>query len=106
MAERPFILEPAMRRIVICAIEDHALWRLWRIDTLHVLSNHVHIVVAAPGYKPEVVVGQFKSWATRRLREHGMLKGRTHVWTKMASTRYINDEASRLVAVDYVKNHQ
>ncbi|MGD1916983.1 MAG: transposase [Phycisphaerales bacterium] len=106
MAEAPFVMDAPMRDVVESAIRDHAGLRRWRVDALNVRSNHVHVVVAATGHEPEIVVAQFKSWATRRLREAGLIGDRRRVWTKMASTRYINSEASRVAAVDYVSNHQ
>jgi REP element-mobilizing transposase RayT len=106
MAEPPFVMDLEMRQVVEETIQDHAKFRAWRIDALNVRSNHVHIVVVAPDYKPEIVVAQFKSWSTRRLREGGLIGDRRRVWTKMASTRYLNSEASRLAAIDYVCNHQ
>ncbi|MEO1277970.1 MAG: transposase [Planctomycetota bacterium] len=106
MAEAPFVMDAPMRDAVESAMRDHATFRRWRIDALNVRTNHVHVVVAAVGYKPEIVVAQLKSWSTRRLREAGLIGDRCRVWTKMASTRYINSEESRVAAVDYVRNHQ
>lgn len=106
LSEAPFTLDIEARRVVRRAIRDHAEHRRWRIDALSVRSNHVHIVLAAPSHTPEIVAGQLKSWSTRRLREAGLLGDRRHVWTKMASTRWINTDASHLAAVDYVNNHQ
>ncbi len=106
MAEAPFEMDTAMREVVETAMRDHAAFRGWRIDALGVRTNHVHVVVTATGHEPEIVVAQFKSWSTRRLREAGLIGDRRRVWTKMASTRYINSEASRVAAVDYVSNHQ
>lgn len=106
MVEEPLLLDGRMREIVMRAIEGHAKLRGWRIDALNVRSNHVHVVIAAPSHEPAIVVAQLKSWSTRRLRESGAIGTRKRVWTRMASTRYINTEASRLAAVDYVRNHQ
>ena len=106
MAEGRFVLDGRGRAVVERAVLDHAEVRRWRVDALAVRSNHVHVVVAAPSYSPETVAGQFKSWATRRLREAGLIEGRRRVWTKMGSTRRISTEASRAAAVDYVLNFQ
>ena len=106
MREDAFVLDVRGRGLVEAAIVDHADLRGWRIDALAVRSNHVHVVVGSSSHSPEVVAGQFKAWGTRRLREAGLIGDRTRVWTKMASTRSIHTEASRVAAVDYVLNFQ
>lgn len=106
MAEDPFTLDEEARAVVPEAIRRHAEHRGWHLGAINVRSNHVHLVIRAPGYSPEIVVSQLKSWATRELRSRGSIENRTHVWTKKASTRWINDEKSHAAAVDYVLNHQ
>ncbi|USN99124.1 MAG: transposase [Phycisphaeraceae bacterium] len=106
LREDAFTLDAKTRPVVERAIRDHAEHRRWRIDALSARSNHVHVVVAAPSHPAAVVAGQFKSWATRRLRESGLIGERRRVWTKMASTRILHTEASRSAVVDYVRNFQ
>ncbi len=105
LRERPLILDPRSREIVHGAIESHAAHRSWTIHALNVRSNHVHVVVSASSHAPEVAAGQFKQWSTRRLREHGEFE-RHHVWARMASTRWINDERSLALAIEYVRHAQ
>jgi REP element-mobilizing transposase RayT len=103
-AVEPRVLSDEERSIVERAIRDHALHTGWELLAVNVRTNHVHVVVRT-GTEPERVMGQFKSWATRRLREAG-LRDSHRVWTREGSTRYLFDHASVHRAVDYVVNHQ
>ncbi len=49
---------------------------------------------------------QFKAWATRRLREAGLAKNDSRVWTEHGSTRWINSDIGLQEAIDYVMNGQ
>ncbi|MCC6319866.1 MAG: transposase [Phycisphaerales bacterium] len=100
------ILDQAKRSIVHRAIEDHCRIRSWRTHALNVRTNHVHIVVTADQYKPELVMDQLKGWGTRRLREGGLMSMDQTVWTSHGSTRYIWDTVGFAEAIDYVKNRQ
>lgn len=100
-------LSEPMRSIVESAIRDHATKRNWRLPALNVRSNHVHLCVTGTGeYKPELVMQQFKSWATRRLIGEGMASRGVRVWADHGSTRWINDDESLASAIDYVLNWQ
>lgn len=106
LREPPLILDDHARSIVHNAIEAHAAHRVWHIHALNVRSNHVHAVISASTHTPEIVMSQFKQWSSRLLREHSEFADRKSIWTKMGSTRWINDESSLLKAIDYVLNHQ
>lgn len=99
-------LSPEQRLVVERAVRDHAAIRNWKILAMAVRTNHVHAVVQAVDRPPEEVVRQFKSWATRRLREAGMIAADRPVWTRHASTRYLWDQAGLDAAVRYVVEEQ
>lgn len=96
------ILSPADRTIVEGAIRAHCDHREWWLGAVNARSNHVHCVVAAPGVRPEQVVGQLKSWATRPLREHGGFPKGQRIWTREASTRYLWTDEDVRSAREYV----
>lgn len=81
MRSAPVLLCDRDRPIVQKAIEDHSAIRGWTLSAVNVRTNHVHVVVGAPGYAPEVVMGQFKMWATRRLRDAAVVSD-DRVWTR------------------------
>ncbi|MFA6046061.1 MAG: transposase [Phycisphaerales bacterium] len=88
-------------------IAAHCEFRGWRLLACNVRTNHVHVVVGKCGtVTPEAVMGQFKAWATRRLREAGFVAGDAKVWTEHGSTLWINDEDSLGRAIEYVVNEQ
>ena len=106
MAEEPFVLDGKGRLVVDAAIRALCDRRGWKLVALNVRTNHVHVVVQATSHAPEVVAGQSKAAGTRALQASGLIGGRTRVWTKRASTRWINDEASLAAVVEYVVNGQ
>lgn len=83
MAEAACLLEPSHRELVREAIAS-----------------------LAESQTPELVASQYKSWATRRLRESNSIGDRERVWAKMASTRCLNTDAGHAAAIDYVKRFQ
>jgi len=84
----PVTLSTQERELVDRCIRDHCQFRGWTLHALNVRTNHVHVVVSA-NVPPEKVMGEFKSWCSRRLREGGMLPADQPVWTRHGSTRYI-----------------
>ncbi len=48
----------------------------------------------------------FKAYATRRMREEGLLEPESRAWSHHGSTRYLRSEASFGRAVHYVVNEQ
>jgi hypothetical protein len=70
-------------------------------------SNHCHVVVTAVDCDGEQVRDQFKSWATRRLKEHRCAQAdlaedvREHWWTRKGSVRKLFDEESLEAAIVY-----
>ncbi len=101
----PLTLDESSREIVRKAIVDHASIRQWRIWALNVRTNHVHVVVDAGEYRPDIVIGQFKQWSTRRLREANV-RDAERVWTREGSTRYLFDSDALQSAIRYVLEGQ
>lgn len=106
LAEQPFVMTARVREVVDDAIRAHAEIRSWRVLGLNVRTNHVHLVIEASSHSPEQVMAQCKSWATRRLRDRGLLDGRKRVWTKMGSTRSLWNEQALTAALDYTERMQ
>jgi REP element-mobilizing transposase RayT len=127
MTEDACVLSAEQRKIVEATIAEHCRIRNWVLHAVNCRSNHLHVVVTAPGYHPNVVREQFKAWCTRRLKEHSQAtdtiptrkRGRNinptrqrgsplreNWWAERGSKRYINDEASLESAVLYVRDGQ
>ena len=99
------LLNPAQRKIVELAIQEVCEHRRYLLYALNVRTNHVHSVVYAP-CKPEHVMDSFKSYATRKLREVGLLGAGIRPWARHGSTRYLWTEEEVRRAIDYVKYGQ
>ena len=70
MTEDACVLTAEQRQIVEATIAEHCRIRNWMLHAVNCRSNHLHVVVTAPGYHPDVVREQFKAWCTRKLKEH------------------------------------
>jgi REP element-mobilizing transposase RayT len=99
LAEEPITLTIAQRALVTATIGDHCRIRGWTLHAVNVRSNHAHVVVTFPVH-PDKAMGEFKSWATRRLKEAH--PGRLHWWTERGSKRYLWTEEDLTAAITYV----
>ena len=68
---------------------DHRGWRMWAVNAR---SNHVHIVVTAPGQSGRTVRDQLKANCTRGLREQWAVFHDRPVWTVGGDWECINSE--------------
>ncbi len=104
MKETAFILSPDDREIVEKTIARHCDIRGWTLHAVNARSNHVHVVVTAPGYEPKTARDQFKAWCTRHLKP--MNPSRERFWTEGGSCRWINQEDDLEAAIIYVDEAQ
>ncbi len=104
MKETAFTLSPNERTIVENTVRRHCEIRGWTLHAVNARSNHVHVVVTAPGYRPEVVRDQFKAWCTRNLKPSN--PGRERFWTEGASCRWINHDHDLETAILYATDAQ
>jgi REP element-mobilizing transposase RayT len=89
------------REIVRAAIVETCEHRGWPLHVLVVERAHVHLVVTAP-IRPEKVVQDLKSWATRQLRARGHLRDHPHPWAEHGSTEYLFEPKNVHGAIRYV----
>jgi len=99
LVEPPLILDRPLRAIVEQVIRRICGENQWRLQTLQVRSNHVHLVVTAPAVGPGHVMALLKVRATQALR--GVIP-RRHYWTRYGSMRYLKTETSLQAAIRYV----
>jgi REP element-mobilizing transposase RayT len=108
MTESALTLDTEQRRRVEDTIADHCRIRGWHLHVVACRTQHVHVIVTAPQYHPEVVMDQFKAWCTRRLKELERLRRplertvRQKWWTQGGSKRWLNDDQSLVEASQYV----
>jgi len=101
----PFVLDVSAREVVDQIIREHCGLRGWTLHACNVRSNHVHVVVSARS-RPEEIMRQLKSWATRALRSKALDRGHRRLWTTHGSTRYVWNADDIPAAVHYVLNEQ
>lgn len=102
----PYRLSPAGCAVVSQTVIDHSTLRGWKLHVVHPRLEHVHVVVSAFDYQPEIVLAQFKAWCTCRLRTARELDGDAPAWAEHGSTVYIWTREELARAVDYVANRQ
>lgn len=101
------LLDEACRKCVEATLREVAAHRNWSIVAINVLSNHVHAVVSTDDDTPaKKVLNDFKTYATRRLREQNLIPPEAPVWSRHGSIRYLNFAESVQPACDYVLHQQ
>ncbi len=101
----PVLLETKRRSVVEAAIREVCAFRGIVLIAINVRTNHVHLVILT-NRRPEPIMDAFKAYATRRLREKGLIGADNKVWSRHGSTRYLWTEAHVSSAVEYVVNGQ
>jgi REP element-mobilizing transposase RayT len=105
MNQPAYNLDSSRQAIVLRAIREVCVHRGWRLWALHVRVTHVHVVVTAD-CRPEKVMGDFKSYASRALNDAGLDEIDRQRWSRHGSTRYLNAEDAVVASVDYVLRGQ
>lgn len=105
MKQSPVLLSDEQREVVRIAITEVCRFRKYDLKAVSVQTNHLHVVVSAP-MKPEAIANSFKSYATRRLRERGLLDEKVRPWARGQSRRYLWKPEHVSLATDYVRYWQ
>ncbi|MBI1763906.1 MAG: transposase [Acidobacteria bacterium] len=101
----PVTLDTARRTVVEQTVREVCQQRQWLLHALNVRTNHVHSVITA-GREPEDAMNDLKAYATRRMREAGVLPPDQKPWSRHGSTRWLWTPHSLACAIDYVLNCQ
>jgi len=101
----PPLLTPAMIRAVKAAVLEVCSYRKWTMRRGNIRSNHAHFLVLAHA-AAEKVLGDFKRYATRRLRADKLIPADQPVWTDGGSTIYVWNEPSARRIERYVGRGQ
>ncbi len=99
-------LNAEQRNAVEAAIRETCNFREWHLKAINVRTNHVHVVVSIGTKKPESALNALKANATRQMRENGCWKSERTPWAAKGSKRYLWNERSIELAIDYVINGQ
>jgi len=99
----PIYLTTAHSEICLAQFQETARHRGWQIRAVAIMFNHFHIVLGVPGDpSPSKLLGDFKSWATRRLSATFGKPASETWWTERGSKRKLPNEVAVLNAIRYV----
>ena len=105
LAQEPLILDAPMRRCVQRAIEAYCAFRGLALLELNVRTNHVHAAIA--GQEPPVkTLNGLKAYATRALRDEGLVPPDRRVWTTGGSKRKCFTEEDVARVRRYIRDGQ
>ncbi len=106
MTDPPMLLDSREKRASVrAAIERTCGLREWTIWAVTVRTNHVHCVVSS-SKSIEGTLSDLKAWATRALREAGLVSDSAPVWAYHGSTRYLFTEEDVKGAMHYTMFEQ
>jgi REP element-mobilizing transposase RayT len=103
MSGPPIVLTTAHAEVLLAQLQETARFRKWELRAVAIMFNHFHIVVGVAGDpKPAKILGDFKSWATRRLSERFGKPASETWWTERGSKRRLPDDRALASAIHYV----
>ncbi len=105
MDQLPYLLDQGSRATVLEALRDVCLHRGWGLLAAHVRTNHVHAIVET-NVRPEKVMNDFKSYASRSLNLSGFGESHRKRWARHGSTRWLWKDEDVRKAIRYVVDEQ
>ena len=105
LKQPPVELDSRQRMVTKAAIQETCSIRRWKLWTVNIRTNHVHLVVTA-NKKPEAVLSALKANATRALREAGFWTSELSPWEFRGSKKYLWDDKQLADAIAYVEYDQ
>ena len=105
MNRAPYLLDRDSRAAVLEALREVCRQRGWSLLAAHVRTHHVHVVVEAE-VRPEKVLNDFKSYASRGLNRLGRDGSDRKRWARHGSTRWLWKDQEVQEAIRYVVEEQ
>jgi len=99
-----YLMNEQDRIIVMNSIKDTCKYFNWRLYTVHVRTNHLHMLIRSEE-QIETVMSKIKRYATRDLNKHSK-QPQEKYWARHASTRYVWDEAGHYFVMNYIIEQQ
>jgi REP element-mobilizing transposase RayT len=83
---------------------ETAAIRGWQLIASAIMANHLHLIVGVPGDPdPTKILGDFKSYGSRRLNARWGRPPSGTWWTYSGSKRKLSDQANVLAAIAYLR---
>jgi REP element-mobilizing transposase RayT len=105
MNQPPYLLDHDSRAAVLESLREVCLHRGWNLLAAHVRTSHVHVIVEA-GVRPERVMNDLKSYASRGLNCLGRDGPDRSRWARHGSTRWLWNDRNVQEAIRYVVEEQ
>ncbi|MDX1961675.1 MAG: transposase [Pirellulales bacterium] len=81
--------------------------RNWTLFAVAIMRNHIHLIVGVPGDPiPEKILGDFKSYGSRKLNQVQVDSPPPAWWTQSGSKRKITGENAIRAVVRYIQNQK
>ena len=105
MDQPPYGMDRSRREAVLASLRERCSEQDWILLAAHVRTNHVHIVVEAEA-RPERVMNDLKSYASRCLNRTGLDEPGRKRWARHGSTRWLWKREHVSAAIRYVVDEQ
>ena len=105
MNQPSYAMGKTRRDAVLASVLQRCITRGWNLLTAHVRTNHVHLVIDAEA-RPERVMNDLKSYASRYLNQMGMDEPSRKRWARHGSTRWLWEREHVSEAIRYVVDGQ
>lgn len=105
MDQPAYRLDKSRREVVLASVRERCLQHNWSLLAAHVRTTHVHIVVQAEA-RPERVMNDLKSYASRCLNRMGLVGPARKRWVRHGSTRWLWKRENVSAAIRYVVDEQ
>jgi len=105
MDQLPYEMETRRREVVLAALRERCQQRHWNLLAAHLRMNHVHIVVEGEA-RPERIMNDIKSYASRCLNQLGLDEPERKHWARHGSTRWLWKPEHVSAAIHYVVDGQ
>jgi REP element-mobilizing transposase RayT len=105
MDQPPYGLDHCRREAVLDGLLERCSSRHWKLLAAHVRTSHVHVVVEAD-VRPERIMNDLKSYASRCLNRLGLDDSVRKRWARHGSTRWLWQPQTVSAAIQYVVQEQ
>lgn len=100
----PVLLHVAQAKAMLEQFQETTCYRQWLLVAAAIMHTHLHLVVGvSQDPEPDKILGDLKSYGSRRLNRGWGKPGSDTWWTTGGSTRKLPDEQAAEAAVDYVR---
>ncbi len=105
MDQPQYGMDGIRRDAVLASVIERCSKNGWDLLAAHVRTNHVHLVVEAE-VKPERIMNDLKSYASRLLNRLGLDEPARKRWARHGSTRWLWEREQVSAAIRYVVDEQ